>query len=111
LHESDFSEAPLFSVMWEFVVLTEKIAVFENSYGPAGSWVSLFRKCPGFLGSSLLRDAENPLRYLTIDRWESAEHHAGMHREFATEYAALDRDCVALTETERCIGSFEDSQD
>jgi heme-degrading monooxygenase HmoA len=64
----------------------------------------------GFLGTSLLRDAENTRRYLTIDRWESAAHHAGMHREFATEYAALDRDCAALTETERCVGSFEHLQ-
>jgi hypothetical protein len=45
---------------------------------------------------------------LIIDRWESAAHHARMHREFAAEYAALDRDCEALTETERCIGTFED---
>jgi heme-degrading monooxygenase HmoA len=100
----------LFSVVWEFVVRSDQGAAFENSYGPAGSWVRLFSKSSGFLGSSLLRDAENARRYLTIDQWESATHHAGMHREFATEYAALDRDCAALTEIERCIGAFEDLQ-
>ena len=98
----------MFSVVWEFVVRSDQIAGFENHYGTAGSWVALFRKSPGFLGSSLLRDAENSLRYLTLDRWESAAHHGGMRREFAAEYAALDRDCEALTETERCIGTFED---
>jgi heme-degrading monooxygenase HmoA len=98
----------LFSLVWEFVVRSDQIAEFENRYGAAGSWVALFRTSPGFLGSSLLRDAENSLRYLIIDRWESAAHHARMHREFAAEYAALDRDCEALTETERCIGTFED---
>jgi heme-degrading monooxygenase HmoA len=98
----------LFSLVWEFVVHSDKIDEFENSYGPGGSWVSLFRKSPGFLGSWLLRDSENSRRFLTIDRWKTAAHHAGMHREFATEYAALDRDCAALTEIERCIGAFED---
>jgi heme-degrading monooxygenase HmoA len=100
----------LFSLVWEFVVRSDQIAVFEDSYGPTGSWVALFRKSSGFLGSILLRDSENSRRYLTIDRWESAAHHAGLHREFATEYAALDRECAALTETERYIGSFEDLQ-
>jgi quinol monooxygenase YgiN len=98
----------LFSLVWEFVVRSDKIAEFEKRYGAAGSWVALFRKSAGFLGSSLLRDAENSLRYLTIDRWVSAAHHAGMRRDFTAEYAALDRDCEALTETERCIGTFED---
>jgi heme-degrading monooxygenase HmoA len=100
----------LFSVVWEFVVRPDQVAAFENSYGPAGSWALLFRKGSGFVSTSLLRDAENSRRYLTIDRWESAAHHAGLHREFATEYAALDRECAALTETERYIGSFEDLQ-
>jgi heme-degrading monooxygenase HmoA len=98
----------LFSLVWEFVIRSDKVTEFENHYGAAGSWVALFRESPGFLSSSLLRDAENSLRYLTIDRWESAAHHAGMRRQFATEYAALDRDCEALTESERCIGTFED---
>jgi heme-degrading monooxygenase HmoA len=100
----------LFLVVWEFVVRSEKSAAFENSYGPDGSWAALFRQSSGFLGTSLLRDADNSRRYLSIDRWQTAAHHAGMHREFATEYAALDRDCAALTESERCIGSFEDLQ-
>jgi hypothetical protein len=98
----------LFSLVWEFVVRSDQIAVFEDSYGPTGSWVALFRKSSGFLGSILLRDSENSRRYLTIDRWKTAAQHAGMHRKFATEYAALDRDCAVLTETERCIGAFED---
>jgi hypothetical protein len=33
---------------------------------------SLFRGDAEWLGSELLRDAENPRRYLTIDRWRSA---------------------------------------
>ncbi|HEY0701966.1 MAG TPA: antibiotic biosynthesis monooxygenase, partial [Candidatus Acidoferrales bacterium] len=98
----------MFLVVWEFVVRSEKIAAFENLYGPVGSWATLFRKCSGFVSTSLLRDSENLQHYLTIDRWDSPAHHAGMHQQFAAEYAALDQACEKLTESEKLVGAFEE---
>jgi heme-degrading monooxygenase HmoA len=44
---------------------------FEEAYGPAGEWAQFFEGARGYLGSELLRDIEQPGRYLLIDRWES----------------------------------------
>jgi hypothetical protein len=56
----------------------------------------------------LLRDADHPRRYLTIDRWDAAASHATMRARFAKEYEALDGACAGLTESERQVGIFED---
>jgi heme-degrading monooxygenase HmoA len=98
----------LFQVVWEFIVREKDIAEFDKVYSSTGPWVALFRGSPGYLGSELLRDAQNPSRYLTIDRWDKAASHDLMRERFAQEYETLDRICEGLTESERQIGVFED---
>ena len=95
--------------VWEFIARGDKIAEFEKHYSAAGSWATLFRDSPGYLGTTLLRDAQTPRRYLTIDRWESMESHHAMRERFAEQYGALDRECEVLTEIERQIGIFEEN--
>jgi quinol monooxygenase YgiN len=73
-----------------------------------GAWAELFRKNTGFCGTELLRDAENPRRFVTIDRWESMEAQAAMRGRFAKEWEELDRKCEVFTELERRIGVFEE---
>ena len=46
---------------------------FERTYGPDGEWAGFFRTGSGYIGTELLRDVEEPGRYLVIDRWESAD--------------------------------------
>ena len=48
-------------------------ASFEAAYGAEGEWAQFFRQGQGYIGTELLRDVEEPDRYLVIDRWESAE--------------------------------------
>lgn len=95
-----------FASVWEFRVRPEAVAEFERHYGPQGSWAQLFRQAPGYLETLLLRDAEEPLRYLTIDRWRSAADYRGFRARFAREYAALDARCEALTTGEAALGAF-----
>ena len=94
--------------VWEFIARADKLKEFERSYSTAGTWAELFRKSAGYRGTLLLRDAENPRRYLTIDGWETAEAQRAMRTHFAKEYDELDRACEALTESERPIGVFEE---
>jgi heme-degrading monooxygenase HmoA len=94
--------------IWEFVARADKIEDFERHYSAAGSWTDLFRQSKGFLGTQLLRDAENTRRYLTIDRWDSVSSYRAMRERFATEHEVLDRACEAFTESERRIGVFEE---
>jgi heme-degrading monooxygenase HmoA len=98
----------LFQIIWEFIARAERISEFEKYYAVTGDWAALFRRSAGFLGTTLLRDADTPRRFLTIDRWDAAASHATMRAQFASEYAALDRACAGLTESERQVGIFED---
>lgn len=46
---------------------------FEEAYGPNGDWALFFKDARGYVGTELLRDLEQPGRYLVIDRWESVD--------------------------------------
>ena len=45
---------------------------FEQAYGAEGEWAQFFKSARGYIGTELLRDVEQPGRYVVIDRWESA---------------------------------------
>ena len=94
--------------VWEFVARADRVTEFEQSYASSGAWAELFRRSEGFRGTTLLRDAENARRFLTIDSWDSAAAFAAMRERFGKEYGELDRRCAALTESERRIGEFEE---
>jgi heme-degrading monooxygenase HmoA len=95
-----------FTTLWEFTVQPARQADFESHYGPDGTWARLFRRASGYLGSELLRDAANPLRYLTIDRWESAAAWQAFRHEFGAEYERLDREFEGLTTREASLGQY-----
>ena len=96
----------MYVIVWEFTVRAAAEPAFEELYGPAGAWVALFRTAPGYLGTELLRPFRGSRRYLTIDRWASAEAYAAFHDRHAAEYQALDAAGDALTEAERSVGEF-----
>jgi heme-degrading monooxygenase HmoA len=100
---------PSYTYLWEFLVSAEHVPEFEREYGPAGSWVALFREGAGYLGTLLLRDRSNPLRFITVDRWESLEAHQAFRAAFSREYAALDARCAHLTAQELELGSFDET--
>ena len=92
--------------VWEFTIDDTARGVFERHYGPRGSWAALFGRADGFAGTQLLRDEAAPGRYLTVDRWRSEAAYRAFRTDFAAEYAALDRECEALTRDECALGSF-----
>ncbi len=95
-----------YATLWEFTVLPARRAEFESQYGPEGRWAMLFRQAPGFLGTELLRDRMDPRRYLTIDRWESADAYRDFRRRHAAEYERLDREFERLTTREAPLGEY-----
>jgi heme-degrading monooxygenase HmoA len=95
--------------VWEFIARADKIDDFERHYAASGSWADLFRRSAGYQSTQLLRDAENPRRYLTIDRWDSLASYRAMRHRFEKEHDALDRACEAFTESEHRIGVFEEA--
>lgn len=97
----------MIQVVWEFIVKETARDDFEQAYGPGGDWARLFARYPGFRGTTLLRDATHPRRYLTIDAWGTLDDRDRMLAESAKEYAALDAACGEWTESEVEVGVFE----
>ena len=96
-----------FVVMWEFEPRPEAVPGFVRAYGPDGEWIALFRRSPDYLGTELLRDADAPSRYVTIDRWTSREAYERFRAERADQYRAIDERCERLMEHEAFAGAFE----
>jgi heme-degrading monooxygenase HmoA len=95
-------------IVWEFQVREDLVEEFQAAYGPEGSWVELFERAEGYLGSVLLRSDEAPHKFLTIDRWQDVASYESFRRKFAAEYESLDAACEVMTTSETRIGAFED---
>ena len=90
----------------EFVVKEEARGQFELAYGPGGAWSKLFARCPGFRGTTVLRDTENLRRYLTIDIWDTLAQREQMLAERKAEYSNLDAAFADWTESKTEVGTF-----
>jgi len=94
-------------IVWRFTAKPVRVAEFERHYGSEGSWSQLFRRSPGYQGTTLLRDSATSNRFLLWDCWDSLSSFERFRQEHGTDYAALDNQCEALTEEETKVGIFE----
>ena len=97
----------MYVIIWEYQVQAARLIEFEKFYRSNGAWAELFRKAPGYISTELLHDATNPQRFITIDRWDSAESYEAFHSQFKKEYETLDAQCEGLTEHETLLGKWE----
>jgi heme-degrading monooxygenase HmoA len=96
----------MIEIVWEFVVKEEARGQFELAYGPGGAWSKLVARCPGFRGTTLLRDMRDPRRYLTIEFWDTGAQREQMLAERKAEYANLDAAFGEWTESKTEVGIF-----
>lgn len=92
-------------MIWEYEVLPGSESAFEALYGAEGAWVGLFGGYAGYVDTQLLC-GEEPFRYVTIDRWASAQAYADFLAAAQIRYAQIDRLGDSLTFAERCIGRY-----
>ena len=97
----------MYVVIWEYQVKIDRLVEFEEIYSPTGAWTKLFQKSKGYLETELLRDASDPHRYITIDRWMSSQDYEDFLLQWKTEYATIDTESEGLTERETSWGKFE----
>ena len=97
----------MYIIVWEYQVSFERAAEFSQIYGSHGAWTELFQKANGYLGTDLLHHASESNRYITIDRWVSAEAYETFLAEWRQEYDELDTRCEGLTEREIPLGKWE----
>jgi heme-degrading monooxygenase HmoA len=96
----------MIEIVWEFIVKEEARGQFELAYGPGGAWSKLFAHCPGFRGITVLREAKDPRRYLTIDLWETDTQREQALAERKVEYADLETAFGEWTESMTEVGIF-----
>ncbi len=96
----------MIEIVWEFVVKEEARGQFELAYGPGGLWSKLFSRCPGFRGTTVLRDTKKSQQYLTIDLWETEIQREQAITEHKTEYANVEAAFSEWTESMTEVGIF-----
>jgi heme-degrading monooxygenase HmoA len=96
----------MIEIISEFVVKDEKRGQFELAYGPGGLWSKLFARAHGFRGTTLLRDVENPRKYLTIDLWNSLAHWEQVLAGILDDYSDLETSFSDLVESKTEVGIF-----
>jgi heme-degrading monooxygenase HmoA len=97
----------MFVVIWEYEVHAGRESEFAALYSGEGAWAALFREYAGYVATELLRDAMQPQRFLTIDRWTSRAAYDAFLAAANPRYAEIDALGDALTSNERCVGRFE----
>jgi heme-degrading monooxygenase HmoA len=95
-----------FIIVWEFHARANEQHAFEKAYAPDGVWGTLFRRGEGYVRTELIRDREEPQRYLTIDVWQSRQAYEHFKKQHESEYQAIDKKCESLTQSEKLIGEF-----
>ncbi|GAB4574873.1 MAG: hypothetical protein Kow0077_23570 [Anaerolineae bacterium] len=96
----------MIEIVWEAIVRPEGRGQFELVFGPGGAWSNLFGKCPGFRGTTVLNDTDNPGRYLIIELWETEEQQSQAWDTYPAEYAKLESDLAHWTESRNPVGVF-----
>jgi hypothetical protein len=96
----------MIEVVCEFIVKEEARGQFELAYGPGGAWSRLFAGAPGFRGTTLLRDTQDPRRYLAVDVWDTEDQRALALAGCSDDYAALEAAFGDWTESWTEMGVF-----
>lgn len=99
-------KAPVYVILWEYLVKPGHEEEFERIYGPDGDWARFFAKGKGYVSTELHRDVKESRRYATLDYWRSQAAYQAFRQEFMDEYRAIDQRCEDLTERETPLGSF-----
>ena len=93
-------------IVWEYMARKDRVEEFESLYRPDGPWVDLFKKSPGFVSTTLMRDTRDPHRFVIADRWMSEGAYESFKQDFASEYTTLSQRGEQLHRAEHLIGRF-----
>ncbi len=94
------------AVVWQFKVQPGSEARFERFLGANGPWQALSRRSRSFLGSSFLRDAVHPTRYLVVEYWSEMLVYEKHQADYSDEVRELERERGELVEEMSTLGIF-----
>lgn len=96
----------MIALVWQFDVQPGREAEFEQFLGANGRWHALGRRSRSFLGSSFLRDAVQPTRYLVVEYWSEMVVFEKHQADFSDEIRELERERDTLLESMAPLGIF-----
>lgn len=96
----------MFAYIWEYIIRGDKREDFLRYYEPEGVWADFFQKGEGHIRIELLKDAENPQRFITIDYWKSQADRDAFREKYAPEFEMIDKTCESFPRSERFWGDF-----
>ncbi len=89
----------MIAIGWQFEVKKGQEALFARLVGADGPWHALARRSRSVLGSTFLRDAAQPTRYLLVEYWSEMLVYEKHQADFADEIRQLEAERDALVET------------
>ena len=90
--------------VWEYEVPEPKVGAFIAAYGESGDWAQLFGQAEGYLGTDLYRGTGGAAsRFVTVDRWTSAEAWSAFLEVWADSYQRLDAALADLSSSQHAL--------
>ncbi len=96
----------MIALAFQFEVRPGREAEFERFFGADGPWHALGRRSRSFLGSSFLRDAVQPTRYLAVEYWSEMLVYERYQADFSQEIRQLEEERDDLVSSMVPLGIF-----
>jgi heme-degrading monooxygenase HmoA len=101
----------MYRIVWQYEVRPERLAEFEQVYGPEGEWVQFFRSSSDYIGTDLYRSTADPKQFVTVDAWRSRPAYESFRKANSERYSKLDEWCGQFSVHERVLGMSDDGKD
>jgi hypothetical protein len=91
---------------WQLTVQSGREVAFERFFGANGPWQGLSRRSRSFLGSSFLRDAVQPTRYIVVEYWSEMLVYEKHQADYSDEVRKLEQERNLLLDEMTALGVF-----
>jgi heme-degrading monooxygenase HmoA len=96
----------MIAIMRQFEVRPGREAEFEELHGAAGEWTALNRNTRSYVGTSFLRDQNQPARYIVVEYWSEMLVYE-QHRSYRSDaLTSLEDKRAALIASVEPLGIF-----
>jgi hypothetical protein len=96
----------MIAIVWKFQVKSGEQEAFERLYGVDGDWSRVNRATRSFLGTSFLRNQNDPAQYLVTEYWSEMLVYEQQRVKAAETFEAVEQMRAALVESIEPLGVF-----
>lgn len=96
----------MIAIVWKFQVKDGQQDAFERLYGVDGDWSRVNRMTRSFLGTSFLRNQNDPSQYLVTEYWSEMLVYEQQRAKAAATFQAVEKMRAALVQSIEPLGVF-----